>query len=121
MIPMIEVVFILGLSAAVIAVLAVYWQNIIEWIKKAVKKIKDVLGVAVEGIRTFIMRTHDGFKSKARHYYRNKITREWEEVVYQENVDESEVPPEILAKVNAQGFDVEVSTTEELQLELKRV
>lgn len=118
MISMIAITVILGLSVAAIALLAVYWQNIIEWIKKAVNKIKDVLGVVVEGTRTFIMRTHDGLKNKAIYYHRNKITKEWEEITYQKDVDESEVPPEILAKVNAQELDVEVSTTKELQLEI---
>lgn len=91
----------------------------VEWIKKAVVKIKEVLGVVVKGVRTFIMKTRDGLKNKAKYYNENKITKEWEETVYTKSVDESEVPPEILAKLNAQKIGVEVATTEELQLVLE--
>ena len=113
---MIAITVILALSAAVIIGLHIFWQKIIEWIKKAVNKIKEVLGVVVQGTRTFIVKTKEGFKNKAKYYNENKITKEWEETVYTKNVDESEVPPEILAKVNVQKIDVEVPTTEELQL-----
>ena len=104
--------------AAIVAgiVLATYWKNIINWIKKAVDKIKEVLGVAVQGTRTFITNTREGFVNKSKYYNENHVTGEWEETVYTKIVDESEVPPEILAKVRVQGIDIEVSTTEELRL-----
>lgn len=115
---MIAIAVILALSAIFIAGLMVFWRKLVEWIKKAVNKIMEVLGVAVQGTRTFIVRTKEGLKNKAKYYNENKITKEWEETVYTKAVDESEVPPEILAKVNEQSIDVEVSTTEELQLEI---
>lgn len=113
---MISVAVIVALSAVFIAGLIVFWKELVKWIKKAVNKIKEVLGIMVQGTRTFIVRTREGFKNKAKYYNENKITKEWEETVYVRNVDVSEVPPEILAKVNAQGIGVEVSTTEELRL-----
>lgn len=116
---MIALAIILALSAVFIAGLIVFWKKIVEWIKKAANRIQEVLGVAVEGTRTFIVRTQEGLKNKSIYYNRNKLTREWEEVVYTKKVDESEVPSEILAKVNAQPIGVEVSTTEELRLALE--
>lgn len=113
---MISIAIILALSAVFIMGLVTFWRKMIEWIKKAVNKIMEVLGIAVEGTRTFIVRTREGLKNKAKYYNQNKITKEWEETVYTKNVDESEVPPEILAKVNAQDFDVDVSITKELEL-----
>lgn len=104
--------------AAVIIGLATFWQNIVNWIKKAANKIKEVLGRAPEGTRTFISRTTEGFKNHSKYYYKDVVTREWEEVVYTKSVDESEVPPEILAKVHREAFNKEVSTTEELSLQL---
>lgn len=44
------------------------------------------------------------------------MTSEWEEVVYTKAVNESEIPPDILAKVGRVAMNVEVSTTEELKL-----
>ena len=116
---MIEIAVIFALSAIFITGLVVFWRKTVEWIKKAVVKIKEVLGVVVKGVRTFIMKTRDGLKNKAKYYNENKITKEWEETVYTKSVDESEVPPEILAKLNAQKIGVEVATTEELQLVLE--
>lgn len=113
---MIALAIILTLSAALITGLILFWRNIVEWIKKAAKKIKEVLGITPDGTRTFITRTIDGFKNKSKYYYKNKVTTEWEEIVYTKPVDESEIPADILAKVRNKAVDVEVPTTEELKL-----
>lgn len=113
---MISIAIIVLLSAAVIAALAIFWKDIVEWIKKAAAKIKEVLGVKPDGTKTFISKTVDGFKNKSKYYYKNKISCEWEEVVYTKPVSESEVPADILAKVKVSPLDEEVSTTEELKL-----
>ena len=107
------------LLALVAGGLIVFWDKICKWIKKAVEKIKEVLGVTVEGVRTFIVRTREGFQNKAKYYNKNEITKEWEETIYMKKVDEAEVPPEILAKVRVKDIDIEVSTTEELKLVVK--
>jgi len=112
----ISIAVILLLSAAFIAGLALFWQNILEWIKKAVNKIKSVMGLEPEGTRTFITRTIEGFQNKSKYYYVNKLTHEYEEVVYTKKVNESDVPPNILAKVRKQAMDMEIPTTEELRL-----
>lgn len=112
---MIGIAIILGLTAALITGLVVFWQKIVAWIKKAVNKIKEVLGLTPYGTRTFITRAMDGFKNKSKYYYQSKVTKEWEEVVYTKSVDESEVPADILAKARTAALDEEVSTTEELQ------
>lgn len=115
---MIAIAIIVGLSAVVIAGLCLYWNKVVAWIKKAAAKVQQVLGVVVEGTRTFICRTVEGFKNKSKYYYKNKVTREWEEVEYTRIVDESEVPPNILNKVRNKALGEDVSTTEELQLEI---
>ena len=113
---MIAIAFILALGAALIAGLLVYWQKIVAWIKKASEKIKEVLGRAAEGTKTFIAKTSEGLKNKSKYYLRNQTTREWEEVVYMKPVNENDVPPEILAKLQRANFEEDVSTTEELSL-----
>lgn len=115
---MISIDTIRKLSEAFISSLKKFWSDIVNWIKKAADKIKQALNVVVEGTRTFIMRTREGLKNKSKYYSKNKLTNEWEEYVQVKQVDESEVPPEILAKVKKQELDAEVSTTEELQLEI---
>lgn len=113
---MIAIGIILALTAALIAGLAVFWQKIVGWIKKAVAKIKEVLGIAVQGTRTFIVKTAEGLKNKAKYYNEDKLTGEWRETVYEKKVDESEVPDYILAKVKSQTVNIEIQTTEELRL-----
>ena len=115
---MIAIAIILTLTAATIAGLAMFWRKLVEWIKKAVDKIQEVYGVLAEKTSTFIMRTREGLKRKAKLYSRNKVTHEWEETVFTKSVSESEVPAEILAKAYKQEMDVEVSITEELRYEI---
>ena len=112
---MIAIALILAALVAGV-VIAAFWKNICEWIKKATDKIKEVLKVAVEGVRTFIVKTREGLQNKAIYYNKNKLTKEWEETVYTKKVPESEVPAEILAKVRVSTMDIDISTTEELSL-----
>lgn len=112
---MIAIALIMTLTAAMVAGLLLFWKNIVEWIKKAVNKIKEVLGLAPDGTRTFVTKTTDGLKNKSKYYYKNKVTSEWEEIVYTKKVDESEIPPDILAKVGKVAMNTDVSTTEELK------
>ncbi|MCF0247519.1 MAG: hypothetical protein HUJ86_02810 [Synergistes sp.] len=113
---MILIATIVGLSAALITGLVVFWKNIIAWINKAVEKIKEVLGFPPHGTRTYIERTEDGFRNKSKYYYQNRVTREWEEIVYTKIVDEDEIPPEVMRKAKSLGVGEEASTTEELKL-----
>ncbi len=117
---MIAITLIIGLVAAFIATLIIYWKNIVEWIKKAVNKLQEVLGIVVKGTKTFIKRTVDGFQNVSKYYNINKVTGEWEENVYMKSVLPSEVPEEILRKVQNSGLNEEISTTQELELELTR-
>ena len=59
----------LALSGALITGLLVFWKNIVGWIKKAVNKIKEVLGLTPDGTRTFITQAVDGFRNKSKYYY----------------------------------------------------
>lgn len=113
---MIAIAAIFALTTLFIIGLAVFWKDIVEWIKKVVNKIQEMLGIVVQGTRTFIIRTREGLKNRVKFYNQNKLTGEWEETVHTKNVDESKVPADILAKVRKQSVDVEVPTTEELRL-----
>lgn len=113
---MISIAIIVLLSVAAIAALAIFWQDIVKWIQKAAAKIKEVLNKEPEGTKTFITKTVDGLKNKSKYYYKESVTKEWQEVVYTKPVNESQVPADILAKVRNKAYDEEVSTTEELKL-----
>ena len=112
---MIAIALILAALVAGV-VIAAFWKNICEWIKKAVDKIKEVLKVAVEGVRTFVVKTREGLQNKSKYYNKNKLTKEWEETVYTKKVAESEVPAEILAKIRVANVDIDIETSNELKL-----
>ena len=46
---------------------------------------------SIEGVKTFIVKTKDGFKNSIKYYSRNKITEEWQETVVLKPVDENEI------------------------------
>ena len=117
---MISIALILALTTVAITALAKFWKNIVEWIKKAAKKVEDVLKVAVAGTRTFISKVAGSFKNKSKYYYQNKVTNEYEEVVYTKEVDPSEIPSDIKAKLLKSVEGADVSTTEELRLLLEK-
>ncbi len=111
---MIAIGLIIGLAVALIV--GIFWQDIVKWIQKAVNKIKQVLGIEPAGVKTFVTKTVDGFKNKSKYYVQQKVTKEWEEVVYTKQVSENDIPADILAKVRVSAIEEEVSTTEELKL-----
>jgi len=105
------------LLAAALVALAVFWKELIEWIRRAIDKIKQIVSGVLAGVKTFIVRMSDGLKNIAKYYSKDKITNEYEETVTKKAVDENEVPEELRAKIKAQ-MNVEVDTTEELMLKL---
>ena len=117
---MIAIGIILALSAAFIAGMIIYWKQIVEWIKKATNKIKEVLGITIQGIRTFVEKTIDSIKNISKYYNENKVTGAWEETVYTKVVSENEIPSDILEKIRATEMNTQISTTEELQLVLNQ-
>lgn len=112
---MIAIGIILG---AVLIAVAFFWKDIVEWIKKAVNKIQQVFGVVVDGVKTYIIRMGECLKVRAKYYNKNKVTKEWEEKITTKDINENDVPADILAKVKKAEIGVEVSTTEELKLVL---
>jgi nucleoside diphosphate kinase len=112
---MIPILLLLG---AVVVGLTVFWKQLVEWMKRIVQKLKEVLKVPIEGMKTFITRTKDGLKNIAKSYSKNKITGEFEETITRKAVNESDVPAEIRAKISG-TFDIEIDTTEELLAQLQ--
>ena len=102
------------LSAAALIGIALYWKNIVQWINRVWQKLQERLQGVIEGVRTFIVKTKDGFKNSTKYYSRDKITEEWQETVILKSVDESEIPTSILKKMNGCSIGSEIETTEEL-------
>lgn len=77
----------------------------------------EIIKTVVEGVKTFVIKLGDKIKNIAKHYSKNKISNEWEETVVKKDVDERDVPEELLAKVKATQGN-EVDTTDMLAIQL---
>ena len=94
--------------------LSLYWKNIVQWIGRVWQKLQERIQGTIEGVKTFVVKTAEGFKNSTKYYSRNKITEEWEETVILKSVDESEIPKAILQKMRSCSIGSELETTEEL-------
>lgn len=103
------------LSTAAIAMLSIYWKNIVEWIKRVWQKLIERLpNDLIQGVKTFIVKTQEGYKNCTRYYSQDKISGEWQETNVMKKVDESEIPKAILKKINGCSVNSELETTEQL-------
>lgn len=95
---------------------ATFWNDITDWLKKAVDKVKQVVKAVVFGFKVFIKKTGEAFKEISKHY--SKKGTQWEETTVTRTIDESEVPPEILEKVKQYETDLTEDYEEALELEV---
>lgn len=104
-------------GAAVVAgvgLVALFWNELIDFLKKAVSKVKKMVAGIVYGFKVFVRKIREGVKEISKHY--SKVDNHWEETTVTREIPESEVPPEILKRANA---NTEIDITDELEMELK--
>lgn len=101
--------------------LTVFWQNLVGWLQRAYKKIKELLRKAPEGVETSLERISNGFQNVSRNYIENKATGDWACYEYTKPVSSNEVPPAIRAKADKLAIGGEIDTTNELDTQLSYV
>lgn len=105
------------IGAALIAggtLIASFWNEIVDWLKRAVVKVKQMIRMAVYGTKVFIRKMAEAIKEISKHYSQDQQGR-WHETVVTREVDESQVPPEIRAMA-ASGRETDITQKLELQL-----
>lgn len=112
---MISALLILGALTAGV-VIAVFWKKILNWLKAAYDKIKEVLHIAVIGTEVFLKRCSEGFQELSHHYSRTP-DNQWRKdtVIKQEFVDESEIPDDIKALAEKTVLNETLNITVQLQ------
>ncbi len=103
-------------GAAVIAgvgIVAAFWNDIVSFLKKATKKVSELVSGVVYGCKVFLQKVKEGAKEISRHY--SKVDQHWEETTVTRVVSESEVPREILERADAYR---ELDITDELEMQL---
>lgn len=103
------------LAAAILTagvVCALFWDNIIQWIKNIAVKIKEKLNKVIYGSKILATKIGGILKKISKNYVRTGT--EWEEYVLTKVIEEEEVPDYIRALEEGNEVDI----TEELKLNL---
>lgn len=109
---MILTALILGVVGAL---LVSFWDEIVNWLKKVVHKVADLIKRTVVGVKIFLKKMSEAIKEIAKNYSQDENGR-WHETIVTREIPESEVPADILAKVR-KSKEIDVSNELELQLE----
>jgi len=113
---------IMGLGALLGGVLLVtFWDEIVDWLKKLVSKLKEVFRNVARKIAhaagAFIQRVENGLAA-LRHKLYYKEEGQWVEETTTRKIKESEVPASIRARISAQEEEVTDEVESELNLSL---
>ncbi|MDY4429639.1 hypothetical protein [Evtepia sp.] len=99
-------------AIAIGVVCALFWDNILNWIKNIAVSIKERLQKDVYGSTILATRVKGTLKKISKNYVRSGT--EWEEYVLTKEIEEDEVPDYIRALEEGAELDI----TEELKLQL---
>ena len=111
---MLLVGLILG-AAVIVGALAGFWNDIVDWLKRAINKVKEVIQHVVYGTKVFVKKFKEAIKEISKHYSQDEVGR-WKETIVTREIPESEVPPEIRAKAAQRNEEVDITKELELQL-----
>lgn len=95
--------------------IAIFWNSIVNWLKKAIKKVEEIVSGVVYGCTIFVRKIQEAAKEISKHY--SKVGTKWQETIVEKNISYAELPEEIRNKVTRNNVDVEF--TEELEMQLK--
>lgn len=103
-------------GAAIIAgagIVAAFWNDLLGFLRRATEKVQQLVAGVVYGFKVFVKKIQEGFKEISRHY--SKVDQHWEESVVTRIITESEVPPYIRERAQA---NVELDITDEMEMQL---
>ena len=108
---------VIGVTAAV-SITAVFWEDIKLFLKDTLEEIKRLADRFIKGCKVFLRKVKRNFVTmvKVITSYYSKKNHVWERICYQEELEESQVPPEILVKTD---YNSDLDITEELKLQLR--
>jgi len=102
------------IAASVIGIVKVFWNDILDFLRKAIRKVQQIVAGVVAGAKILIQKVRDGLKEISRNY--TKVNGHWEETTVTRTIPESEVPADILAKA---AYSEETDITDQMELVLE--
>jgi hypothetical protein len=112
-----ETILIVGGLAAGIGVIA-FWDDIKEWLNSLFIKVKKFANRVTLGAKIFIRKLKEGYEETAEVWQQDK-NGQFYRTTETKKINESEVPPEILAKAKIVNEKVDIS--QDLEKELKLI
>lgn len=95
-------------------IIATFWKEIVNWMKRILDKIKTMVQGTVEGFKVFFTRMQGAGKEISKNYV--KVGTKWQETIVEKTVELSEIPKEYLDKMTIS--EREYDFTEELEQQL---
>ena len=106
------------IGAAIIAggsLIAVFWNDIVSWLKRAVAKVSQMVKIAVYGTKVFIREGSKAALEEISIHFSKDKNKQWVETTVTREVPASKVPPEIRQRAK---YGQQVDITRDLQMEL---
>lgn len=111
---------VLLLGAALIGgavVLAVFWKDIAAWVSRVWEKLPASVKENLQGAKAFVQKLDATFKNVMNYYSYDQKTQKWTETVVSKEVDQSQIPADILKKFKAKSkIDITDDVQEKLEL-----
>lgn len=101
-------------AITVMNIIDAFWNDILDFLKKAANKVKQVIKGVLYGSKVFIKKTYEAIQEISRHY--SWVDEHWEETTVTRKVSPNEVPKDILNRYAM--MDQEVDVTDELEMKL---
>lgn len=103
------------LGAAIVGIVAAFWEDLMDFLNKGLKKVRKIVNGTVEGLKVFVQKLRDGVKEIAKYY--SRVGQKWEETTVTRTVSENDVPEEIRNKKSYKK-NKETEVTKELEMML---
>lgn len=114
---MVSTALIMGAGLIIgIGIAAVFWNNMISYLKRAISKIEEVIRASVAGVQAFLRKSTDGIMQTTKAYSQNIETKKWRETIVHKTIKEQEVPTEMKKRMR---LNEEFNITPELENALK--
>lgn len=95
-------------------IIAAFWNEIVNWMKRILEKVKTVIQGTVEGFKIFFTRMQGMGKEISKNYV--KVGTKWQETIVEKTVEISEIPREYLDKMTVSEKEYDFTSELERQL-----
>lgn len=108
---------LLGAAAVGAVALALYWKELVAWLKRVHDKLPESVKRNLQGATAFVHKLGGVVKNIMNYYSYNEKTEKWTETVVSKEVNESDIPKEIREKM-AKTAKVDITDKVQEKLEL---